>query len=478
MVPRSAAASFAMVLWSAAGCGGGSSTEAPDAAPDAPPAPVCSTAWTAPSCAATDLEGKLRCIPGITVTPRPDLPLAGYTRYDLTLTQAVDHDHPEAGTFAQRLILMHASEDRPMILATGGYDLSPRSRIDELASMFGANEIWYEHRYFDASTPVSPDYQKLTIAQAAGDAHHIAEALRWLYPKAWVGTGVSKGGMTSVYHRRFFPCDVNATVAYVAPSSRAAADPAYRDFVANVGGSARAGCRADLRAYQRRLLAQRSAIVPLVEGTFTQLPVDEVYEMAVIELSFAFWQYSAPNSPTAGCAAIPPEGATPAQMLAFLESHSSPAGLASDATLLRYRAYYYQSGAQLGYPAPLEDGLGDLLRYPGADVAATFLPAAIVPTYDPAAMPDVDGWVKGSGRTMMFVYGELDPWSTRMFDPTETNDSHLYVAPGGNHGAKIAALSTKDRTEARATLARWIGVPPVAATLAIPAVDDDERRPR
>ena len=41
--------------------------------------------------------------------------------------------------------------------------------------------------------------------------------------------------MTSVYHRRFYPDDVDATVAYVAPISFGAPDDRYIDFLANVG---------------------------------------------------------------------------------------------------------------------------------------------------------------------------------------------------------------------------------------------------
>jgi hypothetical protein len=44
----------------------------------------------------------------------------------------------------------------------------------------------------------------------------------------WVNTGASKGGMTSVYHRRFFPNDLDANVAYVAPLSYSQEDPATR----------------------------------------------------------------------------------------------------------------------------------------------------------------------------------------------------------------------------------------------------------
>lgn len=450
--------------------------------PDAPMASACPTTWKAPEgCTATDFEGKLGCIPDLKIVSRTDAPLPGYVRYDLTIAQPIDHDHPELGTFPQRLMLMHTSVDRPMVLATSGYNLSSRSRLEEVAARFAANELWYEHRYFVSSTPSEPaDWSKLDIRQAAADAHHITLALHWLYPNAWANTGASKGGMTSVYQRRFHPCDVDATVAYVAPTTHGLADTSYQDFLSKVGGPDRAACRASIAGLQRRLLERRNEIVPLVDGTFTRIPADQAYELAVVELPFAFWQYTSPDDPVVGCAAIPPTTATADDLLAFLEYHSSPSVLASDASLALYRAYYHQSAAQLGFPSLDEAALKDLLRFPGTDVPATFLPAGTAPPFDAAAMPDIEQWVTTSGSQLLFVYGEFDPWSTRVFAPTAGNDAYAYVAPGGDHGAKISSLAADDQRAALDALSRWLGEAPVAARRAaqLRADDDTSRPPR
>jgi hypothetical protein len=416
--------------------------------------------WASPpGCAATDLEGKLRCIPGLTVTPRELVPpLTGYQRFDLVLEQPIDHDHPELGKLQQRAMLLHISDTAPMVLATSGYGLSSRNGLTEITRQLNANQLTYEHRYFGPSRPVPTDWSKLDIRQAAADAHRLAAAIHWLYPGRWVNTGGSKGGMTSVYQRRFHPCDVDATVAYVAPTSITAADPAYITFLENVGGSARAVCRANLVGFLRRLLEQRAEIVPQVQGTFAQIGVDKAFELAVIELNFAFWQYTAPDDSDFGCSAIPPASAPSDQMLAFLEVHSAPDVLAGDVSLDFFHAYYHQAAAQLGAPAPYEAPLADLLRYPGADVPATFIPAGEVAGFDAAAMPDVNNWVATVGERMMFIYGELDPWSSREFVPS-AKDSHKFTVSGGNHGARISQLAEADRNEAMSLLARWLAVP-------------------
>lgn len=470
-----------VVLVACSACGDDGAPATPDAAtdaaePDAAPPGVCTPAWQAPAgCMATSVVGKLGCIPGLTFQERPDQPLPGYVRYDLTFQQPIDHERPELGTFPQRAMLMVAAVDRPMVLTTSGYNLSTRSRIDELAAMFGANELWYEHRFFASSIPAAPaDWNKLDIRQAAGDAHRLAAAFHWMFPARWVNTGVSKGGMTSVYHRRHYPCDVDATVAYVAPISLAPADPAYNDFLSEVGGAPYATCRAELRAFQRRLLQRRDEIIPLVSGTFTQLPVAQVYEMAVVELPFAMWQYTSPDDPQRGCAAIPPASATPSAMLAFLSYHAAPASLGGDASLTLFRPYYHQAAGQLGGPASFEAGLEDLLLYPGTNIAATFLPPGTAPAYDAMAMPDVRDWVSTTGAQMMFVYGQFDPWSTRMYEPAVAHDSVRYVDPAGSHGAKLRSLEPADRAAATAKLERWLGATALPQPLQLRRPDDTE----
>ena len=448
------------------------------------PAHVCSeVTWSAPAgCTATDIEGKLRCIPGLEVTPRLDVTVpAGYQRFDLVLTQPIDHDHPEAGTFGQHATLFHISDTAPVVLTTSGYGLSTSPGRIEITRLFAANQISYEHRFFGPSRPDPADWSKLDIRQAALDAHGLAEALHWLYPNRWVNTGASKGGMTSVYQRRFHPCDVDATVAYVAPTSLGTTDPSYVAFLDQAGGADWAACRADLAAFQRRLLEARADIIPLVQGTFTQIGVEEAFEIAVIEVNFAFWQYTRPTDPGAGCSAIPGVAATPEQMLAFMELHAPVDGISGDAALDYYHAYYHQSAAQLGGPAPYETPVADLLQFPGADVPETYIPAGEVQTFDTAAMPDVNAWVANDAQKMMFIYGEFDPWSSRKFVPS-ANDSHLFVVPGGNHGSSIGQLSASDHAAAQALLEGWLDTPAIVTTMhqaavaTVPAEDRDNRR--
>jgi PS-10 peptidase S37 len=320
----------------------------------------------------------------------------------------------------------------------------------------------YEHRFFGTSRPEPIDWSQLTIRQAADDAHAMVEALRWIFRGRWINAGVSKGGMTSVYHRRFYPCDVDGTVAFSAPLSIGTADPAYDEFLRRVGGDEWSACRASIVAVQRRLLQERSQVQPLVYGQFTIIPAEKAYELAVVELPFAFWQYSGPSDYSFGCGTEPRPDAPALDLANFLQRHSSPSELAGDEALATYAPYYVQSQRQLGAPSPPESGVSDLLRWPGADTPTTYLPPGIpVQTYEPDAMADINEWLDVHGDRVMLVYGEFDPWSARKIPLGRATDSYAYVVPAGNHGARLSSLAPDDQTKAFVTLNGWLDRQPV-----------------
>src|SRR5262249_4352282 len=145
--------------------------------------------------------------------------------------------------------------------------------LDEISQRFDVNVIAIEHRFFGDSFPDGGqhDFTHLDIRQMSLDLHRIREAFAGLYPKPWVSTGASKGGMTMVFYRRFFPCDVAGTVAYVAPHSVSDADPRYNTFLDSVGGAAHASCRAALVNLQTQLLQRRAVVEAALDhsGSYT-----------------------------------------------------------------------------------------------------------------------------------------------------------------------------------------------------------------
>lgn len=436
--------------------GGGDHQVTPDAragepdggAPDAAPGFECVDSDD-------DILVRLEAIPGVTVTevaiPEP------YRFFRLTFEQPVDHGDPDGATFTQRVTLLHRDLAAPMVLHTSGYYGYESPFAAEPTALIDGNQINTEQRFFEPSRPDPADWSKLTIEQAAADHHRIVAALRPIYCGKWVSTGASKGGMTSIYHRRFYPDDVDATVAYVAPISFGAPDDRYHPFFDTVGS---ASCRTKLEAYQRELLTRRAAMLSRMQSyadanglTFDRSSgIEGAFEDAVVEFAWGFWQYSGPSD----CASIPAPSASNATLFDFLVDIG---GLYfyDDGAIVQFSPYYYQSENQLGYPSEPTGHIDDLLET--QDLPRDYMPqGATAPTLDPGAMVDVDQWVQSEGERLLFVYGEFDPWYAGHFELGEADDSMLVVAPRANHGASISALEAADADAATAALLRWTGV--------------------
>lgn len=401
-------------------------------------------------CEATTLEGKLRCIPGLTVKTKD-----GGKTFDLRLEQPINHADKSAGTFTQRLHLRHVDANAPLVLQTSGYSLS--TRRSELAQRFRSNVLSVEHRYFRSSTPKAPaDWTQLNIKNSAADFHRIYLALKWLYPKPWVSTGASKGGETVLFHRRFHPCDVDGTVAYVAPLVMGRGDERFVDFLKTVGGDKLAQCREDLRAFQKMALRRRKAILSRMKDAEFQILGGPAVAMehAILELPWVFFQYRSPAS----CGSIPDKNASDQNVFDYLNQVGQLKQF-KDKSMGAYEAYYYQAANELGVPACAQDHLGGRLQHGDTCDINTYIPQHNV-TFDPKAMPKIQDWVKTNGHRLMFLYGSLDPWTAAQVELGNAKDSFKFTVKGKNHNAILGDLPSKQKSEALNAISRWIKAQP------------------
>lgn len=400
---------------------------------------------------------RLRALPGVTADEAPTQQ-ADYHYYVLHVTQPVDHDDPSQGTFQQEVSLLHRSDlaPVPMIVYTSGYSDYYLDRPVELTRLLGANQVSIEHRYYGASRPVPTDWSRLTIAQMAADEHVIISALHTIYGGAFLSTGGSKGGMTAVYHRRFYPDDVDGTVAYVAPLSFGAPDLRYPKFVDTIGPDE---CRQAVRdAAMEMLVHRRAAMQAHAElqpsHTYTRVLIGPAVEAAIASLEWTFWQYFGVGQ----CASVPPVTASDDALFAFLDK-ISPVSDCDDEQIGYFESYFYQSYAQLGFPDGGAMYLDPYLMYTEEDYLNE-LPTP-EPDYDSIPMRDIDDFVEHHGERLLFIYGEWDPWTGGKFALGNASDSDLLIQPQGNHAARIANLEASDRAVAFAKLAAWTGGEPV-----------------
>jgi hypothetical protein len=345
------------------------------------------------------------------------------------------------------------------VLASTGYMLwLPAQYLEEPTSMVGGNQLIVEHRYFAPSRPAPADWSMLTIQQAAADHHRVVQAFAPIYSGKWISTGVSKGGMTSVYHHRFYPGDVSGTIAYVAPHSSSLDDPRYIDFMAKVGD---ATCRTKLRDFEREVLLRRPFIAQKMKdqalaGSFTYdiFGVDATLESTTSWLSWSFWQYWG----TDRCPDVPTAAATDEQVWAFFDEIGAPSAN-SDASMIGFEPYYWQGFLQLGTPGADLSHLQDLLTI-NQSVFDSLPTIGANPKFDPTAMQDVGDWLKTKGSHFLFIYGGNDPWAAGAFELGNAQDSFRFFAAGKNHGAAIADLVPAERATAEGAVEAWTGVKP------------------
>jgi hypothetical protein len=401
---------------------------------------------------ATDIRQKLSCLRDVTFA---DEATDGSTQgFNLQFRQPIDHTRPELGTFQQRVVLLHKSEEEPMVLQTSGYSIFSVART-LISGVFDTNQIQVEHRFFSNSRPAILDWSKLDIKQSADDFHRITVALKKIYTKRWVNTGASKGGMTSIYHRYFYPNDLDGTVADVAPLSFSTNDERYITFIDQVGGEDFRECREKLKNLQITLLRNRPVYEGRLPGNFSQLGSNAVaFEHSVIEMPFYFWQYGNPS----GCRNIPVNG-DPEASFSFLQQHASINDY-TDQELQRFIPYYFQAATQLGNPGNLTAHLEHLRHF--VFTIDQYTPRGVEYTYSNQEMLNVDRWVRTDADEIVFVYGTLDPWTAGEFPVSETgkNVKKYYVA-NGNHGSKFNLLSQTDKQQVLQTLSRWLNKQPV-----------------
>ncbi len=373
--------------------------------------------------------------------------------FQIDITQPVDHNNPAGPTFKQRFFLSHRLEESPMVFYTTGYGAS-RNFESELTSLVQGNQIVLVHRYFPNAVP-SADWQYLTIWQAASDQHRLKEVLKEIYHGKWLSTGVSKGGMTALYYRRYFPQDVDATVAYVAPIMPGIKDPRFKPFLEQVGA---AFCRQKIKDFQRLALSRKKKLIPLLTAhaddkgyIFSTISIEAAFEYSVMEYIFAFWQYGSESD----CTAIPQQGASDQQLFDHLMD-VSPVYFYADDGYTYYQPLFYQAFTEIGYCPYVYSHLEDLLLTVKAPTYKTFAPQGTDLTFRPEVMKDVIPWLQGQGERIIYIYGGIDPWSAAAIIPNAGLDSLMIMQPGANHRIKIQNLDQRDLVVE--TLSRWLKI--------------------
>jgi hypothetical protein len=444
----------------------------PDADPPDPPDPP--DAGVRPDAAPPrdagpprDILDRLQTIQGLEVE-ETFASIPGTRAFLLRFLQPEDHRDLRGPWFAQRLVLVHKSEAAPMVLHTTGYGLfgDPNqwaSYLAEPTAALDANQITVEHRFFGESIADEPTWIHLNVEQSANDSHRIVTHLGAIYGGAWVGTGVSKGGMTAIFHHRFFPDDLAAIVPYVAPISFGVGDPRYIPWVAQIGPPDGV-CRERVLDLGAETIERRSeladyfiAVYPDLTQPFTREQVEAITTLPTFGWHWGFWQ--AWGSPEA-CAALPPRGVSGDELaLWFPFSPEYVQGFGFDPEV---SPYYYQVSSELGGQSIDDSHLEAAASEVDYSVLPTVTPEPFPwgadPPFDPQPMLAVDAFLRSRAEHVLGVYGEWDPWSGGIITVDEaTNENVVVLVPQIGHAAQIALLPAEEQDALLDRLHTWVG---------------------
>ncbi|RHJ94009.1 S28 family serine protease [Parabacteroides bouchesdurhonensis] len=404
-----------------------------------------------------ELKAKLEALPGVSHVEQvksdhyPE-------KYVVRITQPLDPKHPEAGSFTQRVIIGHVGFDRPTVLVTEGYGaayaMNPRYQ-EELTQLLDANLVFVEYRYFLESTPSPLNWDYLTAENSAYDLHHVNQTFRRIYNTGkWISTGISKGGQTTLLYRAFFPDDVDFSVPYVAPLNRAVEDGRHEPFLRKVGTKAE---RARIKKFQEEVLKRRTEIVPLLEAFCKEsslrfhISMDEVLDYCVLEYPFAFWQWGTPVG------TIPVLSSDTDTLFRHLVAVCSPDYFAEDQP---NASFFVQAARELGYygydTKPLEKYLS--IQSSEGYLSRIMLPkSAGTVEFRPELYRKVYSFLKDNDPKMIFIYGEIDPWSaTRVPSFKGKKNEQVYIQPRGSHRARISNMPDDIKEKILTQINRWL----------------------
>ena len=411
------------------------------------------TTWAAPD----ELRQKLAALQGISGIEKLESEVYP-EKYLVRITQQVDPKNPAAGTFTQRVVIGHVGFDRPTVIVTegygGAYALNPKYQ-EELTKLLNANLVFVEYRYFLESTPEPKNWDYLTAENSAYDLHHVNQTFRQLYQGKWISTGISKGGQTTCLYRAYFPDDVDFSVPYVAPLNRAVEDGRHEPFLRQVGTKAE---RDRILAFQKAVLKQKAAIVPMLENycqehklTF-RIPMAEVLDYSVLEYPFAIWQWGTPVD------RVPEPTASAADLFKHLMEISEPSYFSNEQP---YVSFDVQACRELGYygydTAPFK-GLLTIKSAKGY-LNKLMLPTELIDKVEfrPELYHKVYNFLKDNDPKMIFIYGEIDPWSaTRVPTFRGKKNEQIYIQPRGSHRSRIGNMPEEMKKQIMDQIHAWL----------------------
>lgn len=386
--------------------------------------------------------------PGIVI--KPNEPREGFAFcWELIINQKLDHWDEHSALFPQKILLYHRGFKNPNVLVTEGYSVI--DRIYESTLILDANQFSVEYRFFGNSKPDKTDWKLLNQKQALEDLHVNRSKLAKAYGKVWIATGISKGGTTTALYSLTYPKDIKASVAYVAPFAIEQEDKRTNDHYNNKVSTPE--CRQKVRDFQRNLLLHRSELKTMLadlekrDEVYFPMDKDKVIDFTSMEYPFSVWQWGF------GCEEIPDKNADAKTIFDHIEEVVD-FNYYDNKSCSEYLPAYYQFMTEYGYYGFDTSGISDLLVYPHLS-NLEFCPKDADLSYHGEYMKAMREKAIHESKNIIYIYGELDTWTSCAIDPDPKTNAIKLVKANGGHRSRIRDFSDTEKQMIYKALEKW-----------------------
>jgi hypothetical protein len=385
--------------------------------------------------------------------------------YEIRFRQPIDHRDTSRGFFMQLILLGHNDISRPMIIETNGYEILPYQDlkyVSEPAKLLNGNQLIAEHRYFGRSIPDSNNHTFLNFQQVSSDYHAIRNAFAAIYKSEWISTGASKGGLTALNYSFYYPKDVNASIIYVAPILTSVEDQRIADFLKE---KRRTETGKKLFSIQQDLLNRKQVLMPvfldilkLSDLEMGKMDPEILYDFAVLEFDFNYWQYISDFSKLLerNRQALSWLNTKGLAKSAVLQSQSDSM-IATFPMCIWYflteslsKPFFYQSFTQMGtygYEEELFTGLRQT-NYSPESLAGNH------PAFSKKYVKKFTRFLRKDLKNTICIYGAEDPWTSCRISTSGKN--LVIINPGTNHATLIKDVGELPKKQVEEKLNAWL----------------------
>lgn len=152
---------------------------------------------------------------------------------------------------------------------------------------------------------------------------------------------------------------------------------------------------------------------------------------------------------------VPDSGLTAQQLFDFIKDLGYLA-LYSDEYIDYLEPFYYQMYTELGYYRLVDDHVSHLLVDMPDPFYSYFAPPGVELNFNPLTMQDINTWLQTEGNNIIYIYGEIDPWTAGAVELTGQTNAVKIIQPGANHSIFLEDLDQKELVYS--TLENWLNI--------------------